>query len=407
MLMGMHGRTYIGLCLTMIGACGFDVKGGSAPDDGGGSGSDGGGTTDGAPICPWPYTPEYVTPCPGKTGSELELLAGKAVLNTDDGTLMVDLDAIDIETEIAMDVRIVWVTGMHIGPDADLRVIGSLPVVFVANGAITIEGDLDGAGHTTSPLIGDNPAGANPSECGDMDTTGAKGGAPCADQGASGGGGGSFAGVGGQGGGGGEGRNCGAITGPIPGGTAGAIVATRPANLRGGCAGGFGGLSTQNGASSGRGGSGGGAIALVARNTLAISGRVNVGGAGGGGASKRSGGGGGGSGGMIVLEGSTVTVAAAGRVSANGGGGGGGCDGNTGDDGEDGKDGNDDADGGVKEGAGTDGGDGGARGSIAEPAEVSSRGGGGGGGGVGYVRIHSAINPAQADVNSISPTPSP
>ncbi len=411
MLIRMQRRTYIGLCsLAVMGACGFNVTSGSAPgDSGSGSGSDGGGTIDGSPACPWPYTPEYFpSPCPGKPGRPLELLDGTSVLDTDDGTLTNGGTAIDIESEIVMDVRVVWVTGMHIGPDADLRLVGSFPVAFIAHGAITIEGDLDIAGHAMPASIDDVPAGANSAACGSNDNTGAKVGVACVAEGASGGGGGSFAQIGGRGGGGGATRNCGDVIqmGPVPGGAAGLPVTSRPLNLRGGCPGGAGGLSTSMGAVAGPGGSGGGAIALIARNTLAISGRINAGGAGGGGGAKRSGGGGGGSGGMIVLEGSTVSVTGAAKVAANGGGGGGGCDNNAGGPGKDGNYGDNEADGGSKEGQGTDGGDGGARGSDAEAADTSGRAGGGGGGGVGFIRVHSAVNPAQGDPSSFSPIPS-
>jgi hypothetical protein len=403
MLIAMRARTYIGI-LALTAGCGFEVRGGGTTTDGGSGSDSGSGSGDAAAICPWPYTPEYANPCPATDGPEIDLMTGKSVLNTDDGTLMTGLTTVAIESEIAADVRVVWTRGMHIGSEATLRVTGSFPVVFIATGSITIEGTLDGAGHEDSPLIGDNPAGANPVECGEANAGGAGPGQPCAAEGASGGGGGSFATMGGQGGGGGDTRNCGAITGPVAGGSGGATVATRPPNLRGGCPGAFGGLSTQGGASAGRGGSGGAGVALVARDTVAISGRVNVGGAGGGGGSDRSGGGGGGSGGMIVIEGTTITVTPAGRVTANGGGGGGGCDNNTGDDGSDGASGVGPADGGENEGAGTDGGDGAARSAGAQSAQVSGRGGGGGGGGVGYVRFHSRDGiTAPSEPTSVSP----
>ncbi len=406
MLIAMHRRTYIGLAsLALTSACGFHITGGSdTPDDAMGSGSDGSNADTIAAACPWPYVPEYAMPCPATDGPAIEVLTGKAVLNTDDGTLTNGTTTIDIESEVTADVRVVWTRGLHIAAGARIRVIGSFPLSIIATGAITIDGSLDGAGHASSPIDGDTPAGANPAAC---NVAGAGVGQPCADQGASGGGGGSFAEMGGQGGGGGDARNCGAFTGPVPGGTGGAALTMRPSNLRGGCPGAIGGLSTLVGSVAGHLGSGGGAIALVARDSLTIGGMVNVGGAGGGGCTKRGGGGGGGSGGMIVLEGSTVSVTTAGRVSANGGGGGGGCDMNTGGDGTDGTDSGMAASGGPNEGSGSDGGDGGARGDLPQTADVSSRGGGGGGGGVGFVRIHSALGPGLAEPGSISPPPSP
>ncbi|MFN0253310.1 MAG: hypothetical protein ACKV2T_40945 [Kofleriaceae bacterium] len=401
----MYRRAYI-MLLGVVGACGFDVR---VNTDGGMGSGDGSGSADAmAAICPWPYTPEYANPCPATDGPEIDLTEGDLVLDTDDGTLTGGPTSIDIVSEITADVRVVWTRGFHIGPDATLRVIGSFPAVFIATGSITIEGTLDAAGRASSPLTGDNPAGANPAECGEPTVGGAGPGQPCAAEGASGGGGGSFATMGGQGGGGGSGRNCGQVTGPLPGGTGGAIVAMRPLTLRGGCPGAAGGLSTQAGAIAGRAGSGGGAVALVGRDQVTISGRVNVGGAGGGGAVERSGGGGGGSGGMIVLEGTTITITTQARVSANGGGGGGGCDNNSADEGDDGKDGVAVAQGGANEGSGTDGGDGAARSNGAVSADVSGRGGGGGGGGVGYVRFHSRDGvTAPSEPTSVSPVGSP
>lgn len=405
MLIAMQWRTYIGLAsLALTSACGFDIAGGSTPDDA--NGSDGSHLVDASPACPWPYTPEYAMPCPATDAAAIELIDGEAVLDTTNGTLTHGLLEIPITSEITADVRVVWTRGLHIGAGMHLRVVGSYPLVIIATGAITIDGVLDGAGHAASRTLDDSPAGANPPEC-EAGMAGAGVGQPCAQHGASGGGGGGYGEMGGQGGGGGDSHDCGGgNTDGMPGGTGGVSV-SRPLNLRGGCPGAVGGVSTDAAAVAGAGGSGGGAIALIARDELTIDGKVNVGGSGGGGGTKRSGGGGGGSGGMIVLEASTIVITSAGLVSANGGGGGGGCDGGSGGDGEDGGDGSDDADGGPKDASGTRGGDGGARGDPPEAAAISGRGGGGGGGGVGFVRIHSAINGAQADANSISPVPSP
>ncbi len=404
MLIAMQRRTYIGLLsLTLASACGFDVRGGSGtPDDGMGSDE---GSTDGSVFCPWPYEPQYAMPCPNKEGPPIDLPDGKFVLNTDTGKLTSGngLTEIEIRSEVVGDVLVVWTTGFHIADDADLRVAGSMPLVIISTGAITVEGDIDGQGHSNSPLLGDNPPGANPSECSDMDM-GAGAGVECAAEGASGGGGGSFALIGGQGGGGGSTKNCGPVIGmgPVPGGTFGVAVPGRPPNLRGGCPGGIGGLSLESGAVAGRPGSGGGAIALVTRDVLTISGDVNVGGGGGGGGAQRSGGGGGGSGGMIVLEGFSVIVTASGKVAANGGAGGGGSDGGIGQAGDDGEEDGTAAEGGMQHGMGTRGGKGGSRMGAAEASTISTRGGGGGGGGVGFVRVFAGDGNAQAN-GSLSP----
>ena len=122
-----------------------------------------------------------------------------------------------------------------------------------------------------------------------------------------------------EGGGGGGGVTAGGIGGPSnngPGtGLGGTVCTSAPSTipLRGGNAGGAGGQSSSN-----WGGGGGGGVALVAMESITVSGVVTAPGAGGA-SNQDNGGGGGGGGGAIFLEAPTVTVTAAGAVTANGG----------------------------------------------------------------------------------------
>lgn len=125
-----------------------------------------------------------------------------------------------------------------------------------------------------------------------------------------------------DGGGGGGGATAGSDGGPSNMGTStgagGTVCTATPSTvpLRGGNGGGAGGASSTN-----HGGGGGGGLALVAMESITISGVVTAPGA--GGASDNSnGGGGGGGGGAILLEAPAVTITSAGAVTANGGSGG-------------------------------------------------------------------------------------
>jgi len=235
---------------------------------------------------------------------------------------------------------------------------GAPPFVLVASDSITITGTLDASSHGggTGSQMG---AGADYAGCmtGSSPSNGG------------GGEGGSFAMLGGSGGTNGSGSPT----------TAGATIDA--ASLHGGCPG---------HASSGseiRGGHGGGAIYMIATNTISVPGVVDASGAGGsGGDDPGTGGGGGGTGGMIGLEASTVNVG--GFVFANGGGGGqGGGNGQSGKESLNGAVGA----GGAGSGSGGDGGDGGAdsNGGAGMNAGTGTGGGGGGGGGgsVGAILI--------------------
>jgi len=283
--------------------------------------------------------------------------------------------------------------------DGEVRAIGPKPLVVVASDAIMVTtiGAIDVASHRG--LVYEIGAGGDPTICaaGTLPTKAATSGG--------GGAGGSLAGRGGNGGNGGDGGNAG-ISGPV--------VTTFP-ELRGGCPG-------QDGAeavTSTRGvrGHGGGAVYLIAGNTITVQGTINasgesgaqggvVGGAGG------AGGGGGGAGGMIGFD--APTISATGVILASGGGGGGASGQGVGTAGNPGADPTSTA---AAAGGGGGGGlgGGGAAGSarvIGGPGGNASNGaittgaGGGGGGGGGAAGLIRA--PATASFGSgVSPLPTP
>lgn len=194
--------------------------------------------------------------------------------------------------------------------------------------------------------------------------------------GTSGGHGGSFSGKGGDG----------SVGTTAPSGSAGVAAAemtTFPTSLRGGCPGGNA-VSGDSSMTSGKGGAGGGAVAIVAM-TINLSGTINASGGGGRGGSfnTQGGGGGGGAGGMIVLDGA-ITRGGTEQLWANGGGGGQGGGVLLGDDGAESAAPNlrgapgMNVSGGGRGGAGSVGGD--RIGLIAGSAPASTAGGGGGGG---------------------------
>lgn len=173
---------------------------------------------------------------------------------------------------------------------------GARALVLVADDAIRIDGTLSVA----STLGG--TAGAGGLLCPDDDGGGGAG--------AGGGAGGSFGSLGGSGG------NGSAASGGSPPSPPGPGV-------HGGCAGGLGGADPDGGIG-GASGAGGGAVYVIAKSSLALSGLINASGAGGGGGPVNGGGGGGGggAGGYIGLD--APMIANGGVIVAAGGGGGGG-----------------------------------------------------------------------------------
>jgi hypothetical protein len=194
-------------------------------------------------------------------------------------------------------------TTLMLASTQTLRAVGSKPLVLLAMGTMDIEGTVDVSSNRNPDLVTSKGAGANPSACvAGMDA-----------QGAGGGYGGSFGGKGGAG----ETLTGGSNPGAGAGGIAADPITTFPTTLRGGCAG-----SSGGGTLSGKAGSGGGAVALIA-SQLSVNGKINASGSGGhGGSAVQVGGGGGGSGGMIILDVTAANIGGTGMVFANGGGGG-------------------------------------------------------------------------------------
>jgi hypothetical protein len=271
--------------------------------------------------------------------------------------------------------------GFTIDNAQKLAAHGSKPLVLLATGMFDVSGDID-VSSSRNGIQAKGP-GADPAEC-------PMGTAPI---GSSGGYGGSFHGMGGVGS---EGN-----TSEGPGGIAPNPLVAFPSTLRGGCPGGNGNTVGSLGESSG--GSGGGAIAIIAAQ-IRIDARINASGEGGRGAApSKSGGGGGGSGGMIVIDSTMVQLGSRAAIWANGGGGAQG--GATGMGGNNGNESSGPAVG-AQPSTGTALGANGGRGSVGAAltggtgiSDASNGGGGGGGGGgAGFVHVQAA-----ADLTVVSP----
>ncbi len=338
------------------------------------------GSPDANPACAgWGYDPIYFDECmlAEATGPLVLSSGGTYIYNTDSGTLTgvtptASNPANEVLTALDPDVRVLIVDRLEIQAGATLSVVGAMPLVIVSWDDIAMQGTLNVNSTRVRPGPGSDPA-----------TCGSSTGTPGTFRG--GGGGGALGGNGGDGG------NDGGANG-----AKGESIGT-PSSIRGGCGGGVGGAGIGNGGKPGVGGSGGGAVYLVAQTTISVGGVLHAGGAGGQGAQlsdvARAAGGGGGSGGYIGLEAPTVTVASSAVLAANGGGGGGGTDFVTANDGRNGQpSGNTAAEGGGGVGDGGDGGDGGILGSLngGNGETVGGRGNGGGGGGVGFIIVNSA-----------------
>jgi hypothetical protein len=223
-------------------------------------------------------------------------LGTTATINTDDGTLTVGgnpavVKSVAVSQGAAPTIRVFIVHGLTAG---DVTVTGTSALAIVSDGDIKIAGNLTASASATR-----NGAGAVGKSCGGGEGTLVSGGAV----GGSGGGGFGTAGA--------RGGSATNVNGTAQPGAAGAANGnTTLVPLRGGC-------SSGNAAGAGndddRGGAGG-AIQLVSRTKIRISGVV---------AASGSSIYGGGSGGGILLEAPSIDVL--GNVVANGGGGGGGC----------------------------------------------------------------------------------
>jgi hypothetical protein len=298
-------------------------------------------------------------------------------------------------------LAVLSVDALDVAAGATIQVVGVKPLLIVAWSTVVVDGALDASSHlgvvdgeahiAQTVRFG---AGAN-GGCGDPSVGKDGTGATDAGLGSGGGGGGALQGSGGA---------------ASPGGAADVMggsggIGAPAAALHGGCHGGLSGIAGRRFSMvkdlRSQGGAGGGALRIIAHDSIAVAGSISANGAGGAGAPTASGcgGGGGGSGGALALEAPIVMLG--GTLTANGGSGGGG--GNETEPGHDGADGRTDgtaAPGGAvaANGCGAAGG----AGSAGDPlvgesatlpdacgADVDGGGGGGGGGGAGFIRITS------------------
>lgn len=280
---------------------------------------------------------------------------------------------------------------LAIDAGATVRVVGPRPLLIVAWSTAVVDGVIDAGSQ-----LGSASLGANANIVCVAGTTGIDGtDAISITGGSGGGGGGGLQGHGGHGG-------IGGMAPAVGGGAGGAArtVADARAAIHGGCPGGASGMagavavSPSTPATQSRGGAGGGALWLVAHDSIAIAGTISANGAGGSGAQIGSvcGGGGGGSGGTVLLEAPAGSIS--GTVTANGGGGGGGgAAADAGNNGADGKPDVQPAPGGAiaTGGCGRSGGAGSAQVALAgsDASGADACGGGGGGGAAGFIVIAS------------------
>lgn len=267
-----------------------------------------------------------------------------------------------------------------------LAVVGGRPLVLLADTTIRIENVLDAAS-----VRGDKNGPGAQLQCG-TDGNGSDG----SSSGSAGGAGGTFGFRGGNGADGAAGASDGF----------GSPLVTPLFDVRGGCPGFRAGAV--NSGSRAQGGSGGGAVYLLAGEAIEVTstGSINASGAGGQRGDVASGGGGGGAGGLIVLDAPTVTVG--GELFARGGGGGGGGGTAPGTNGLEATSATSGAGGGA---AGTSGGGSGAPGCGGPNGTVggfpttnpATFGGGGGGGACGYIRIYGN----RTITGTLSPAPTP
>jgi len=388
--------------IVLLAGCSFHATGQNGPaDDSGSTGSDGAG----------PGSDAAVTSVDARICFGAGLLLNVCLASPPDQALSLPGSVNPLDTGV--DANCQKIVPQTSGPElcviagktatvsGSFVAIGKRPLVVIGADAVTVTsaGTLDVSSKINPRRAG---AGANTGTC----TTA---GAGENDEGGGGGGaGGSFGTVGGKGGTGDVNDNGTPKNGNAPGGAVGAAQPA-PAILRGGCGGGAGGDGAETDAThtGGAGGDGGGAVYLIAGNTITIAGNVFASGAGGGttpgSAGVEQGGGGGGAGGMIGLDAPIINVP--GRVVANGGGGGGGGGNSNG--GAPGGDGtttgwNTRAAGGNSDADAGDGADGTTFNTTTNVDGQGANGGGGGGaGGLGLVWIYNTVQGGA----TISPTP--
>ncbi|HTR49455.1 MAG TPA: hypothetical protein VMJ10_02035, partial [Kofleriaceae bacterium] len=274
------------------------------PDDGG----RGSGTIDGGV-------------CYGSGGFTICLSALPAQAATPSGSIDTD-SATDCPASYSTPSGNPWcvIAGSSVTIGATLRASGSRPLVLVSTGVLAIElpGVVDVSSHIGNGSMAPATVGAA-SDTGCASGSGAS--ASVDDKSGGGGAGGSYATGGGQGG-----------AGDTEAGGPGGATSGVPTTLVGGCSGGYGGAGDEPASDackptpSDPPGAGGGAVYLVAGDTIQLDGVVMANGAGGGvGNQARGGGAGGGAGGLVVLWAGTAIsggmIAGGSVLSTNGGGG--------------------------------------------------------------------------------------
>jgi hypothetical protein len=214
------------------------------------------------------------------------------------------------------EIAVLHVADFTVPASSIVRVVGDRPLIVLAGGVADVQGVIDGSAD------GDNPG---PGGHGSGPGGGDNGGSSFFDDRDGGGGGGGFGLAGAEGG----DVNCTGTCAPGNGGSPGdAYGDTAQTYLFGGSGGGSG------GGCDGDDGAGGGAIQISARDSIAVSGVIHVGGGGGEAGDSgcfgesNGGGSGGGSGGAIFLEAPEILLT--GTLAANGGGGGAGNPGDPG-----------------------------------------------------------------------------
>lgn len=368
-----------GMCQPDGGPCTYAERTGSC--------GDGGTCAAGRCTLSFPFTPTNIPKdlTEAQVGGALRLDCGESRYDTDTGawtnlcanqapppTFMVN------QQSGAPVLRVMGVRSLDVLDAGALVITGSLPLAIAVLGDATVGGRIQ----ANAADGGINGAGSPGNGCGN--SAGANGVVGTQ----SGGGGAGHGELGGRGGHA-DGTN-------NTGGAAG--VATSDVDLsplRGGCAGGFGGIPSGAAAA---GGGGGGAFQLSVAGRLTVNGRLVANGGGGqGGPATRGGGGGGGSGGGILLEATGTTLTATARVLALGGGGGGGAENAV--PGEPGQDGTLDrggANGGTRAGGnaghGGDGADFDDVAQVGDDATNVNAAGGGGGGALGRIVIHGSCS---------------
>jgi hypothetical protein len=237
--------------------------------------------------------------------------SGVNTYNTTDGTLNGGAGPSSFVLDYGGGYKLRVISVARLDVTARLRLIGEHPLVVVSWSDIAIAGEVN----ASSARVGGRGAGSPRAGC---NAVGAgTGGNPNMRRDGGGGGGGGL-GTGGGAGGNGQSGNA--------GGAGGASISAT-SDFAAGCDG----ARSPSPNSFAEGGRGGGAVYLIAKDTITVaaSARIHAGGSGGDGLTgtqSEGGGGGGGSGGSIGFDARMLTIEVGAVIAANGGGGGAGCD---------------------------------------------------------------------------------